>query len=121
MTDGGDDYVLALGFGGFGSVFQINDLSVTQLSMGSGISDAMNIGNATATSVVHADVSSGPMTLFVGTDVGMLNCYVVLLNCFAVLLNCYVLGKLLCSMFGMLHSSLCMVKFIVESFIVGKF
>ena len=58
VADGGDDYVIALGFGGFGSVFQINELSITQLSVGNGISDAMSIGNATATSIVLADVSS---------------------------------------------------------------
>ena len=32
QIDGGDDYVIALGFGGFGSVFQINSLSVTEFS-----------------------------------------------------------------------------------------
>ena len=71
ITDGGDDYVIALGFAGFGSVFQINEFSITEFSVGSGISDSMTLGNATATSIVHADVSSGSLTLFVGTDVGL--------------------------------------------------
>ena len=71
QIDGGDDYVIALGFGGFGSVFQINSLSVTEFSIGSGIANAMLTGNATATSVAHSAVSSGSVTLFVGTDVGL--------------------------------------------------
>jgi hypothetical protein len=71
ITDGGDDYVVALGYGGFGSVFQINSASISKLDIGSGISNAMNSGNATATSIVHVDVTSGPLTLYVGTDVGL--------------------------------------------------
>ena len=71
QTDGGDDYVIALGHAGFGSVFQINQQSITQYEVGSGITDNMNLGNATATSITHVDVSDGPMTLFVGTDVGL--------------------------------------------------
>ena len=71
VTDGGDDYVIGLGYGGFGSVFQINEFSVTELSLGTGISDAMNSGNATATSIAHADVATGGKTLFIGTDVGL--------------------------------------------------
>ena len=55
IADGGDDYVLALGYAGFGSVFQINEISVTELSVGSGITNALNTGNATATSIVHVD------------------------------------------------------------------
>ncbi|RJU87071.1 MAG: hypothetical protein DWC02_03505, partial [Candidatus Poseidoniales archaeon] len=70
-TDSGDDYVIGLGYGGFGSVFQINELSITKLSLGTGISNAMSGGNATATVVAHADVAVGGKTLFVGTDVGM--------------------------------------------------
>jgi hypothetical protein len=71
VTDGGDDYIVALGFGGFGSVFQINEFTITELEIGNGVSDAMNSGNATATSILHVDVSSGPLTLYVGTDVGL--------------------------------------------------
>ena len=72
VAGGGDEYVVALGYGGFGSVFQINEITVTEYSLGSGISNAMAAGNATATSIVHVDVSSGPLTLFIGTDVGLL-------------------------------------------------
>ena len=32
----------------------------------------MNTGNATATSIVHVDATGGALTLFIGTDVGML-------------------------------------------------
>ena len=71
VTDGGDDYIVALGFGGFGSVFQINSISITELQLGTGISDTMYSGNATATVIEHVDVSSGPLTLYVGTDVGL--------------------------------------------------
>ena len=71
VTDGGDDYIVALGSGGFGSVFQINTISITELQLGVGISNAMNSGNATATAIEHVDVSSGPLTLYVGTDVGL--------------------------------------------------
>jgi hypothetical protein len=71
INDGGDNYVLALGYGGFGSVFQINGASISKYDVGTGISDAMNSGNATATSIVHVDVTSGPLTLYVGTDVGL--------------------------------------------------
>ena len=71
VTDGGDDYVVALGFGGFGSVFQINSISITELQLGTGISNTMFTGNATATVIEHIDVSSGPLTLYVGTDVGL--------------------------------------------------
>ena len=73
VAGGGDDYVIALGYGGFGSVFQINGVSVSEYSVGSGITNAMDSGNATATSIVHVDVESGPTTLFIGTDVGMLS------------------------------------------------
>ena len=72
IADGGDDYVLALGYSGFGSVFQIGDVSITELSVGTGITEAMNTGNATATSIVHVDATGGALTLFIGTDVGML-------------------------------------------------
>ena len=72
VAGGGDEYVVALGYGGFGSVFQINEITVTEYSLGTGISNAMAAGNATATSIVHVDVSSGPITLFIGTDVGLL-------------------------------------------------
>ena len=65
VTDGGDDYVVALGFGGFGSVFQINSISITELQLGTGISNTMFTGNATATVIEHVDVSSGPLTLYV--------------------------------------------------------
>ena len=44
IADGGDDYVLALGYSGFGSVFQINEISVSELSVGTGITDALNTG-----------------------------------------------------------------------------
>ena len=71
VTDGGDDYVVALGFGGFGSVFQVNSISISKLDLGTGVINAMNSGNATATSIEHVDVASGPLTLFVGTDVGL--------------------------------------------------
>ena len=73
VAGGGDDYVIALGSDGFGSVFQINGASVSEYSIGNGIANAMNAGNATATSIVHVDVESGPTTLFIGTDVGMLS------------------------------------------------
>ena len=72
IADGGDDYVLALGYSGFGSVFQINEISVSQLSVGTGITNALNTGNATATSIVHVDATGGSLTLFVGTDVGLM-------------------------------------------------
>ena len=71
LTDGGDDYVVALGHGGFGSVFQIG-ISVVELDLGTGIKNSMSVGNATATSVDHVDVNGGSPTLFVGTDVGLM-------------------------------------------------
>ncbi len=71
QTDGSDDYVIALGHGGFGSVFQINQQTITQYEVGDGIADNMNLGNATATSITHVDVSNGALTLFVGTNVGL--------------------------------------------------
>ena len=62
IADGGDDYVLALGYSGFGSVFQINEISVSQLSVGTGITNALNTGNATATSIAHVDATGGSLT-----------------------------------------------------------
>ena len=72
IADGADDYVLALGYAGFGSVFQINEISVTELAIGSGIKNSLNTGNATATSIVHVDSAESSLMLFIGTDVGML-------------------------------------------------
>ena len=73
IADGGDDYVLALGYSGFGSVFQINEISVSELTVGTGITNALSTGNATATSIVHVDSTGGALTLFIGTDVGLLS------------------------------------------------
>ena len=71
VSDGTDEYIIALGQAGFGSVFQVGQVSITKFDVGQGISNAMNAGNATATSISHTEISGGSLVLFVGTDVGL--------------------------------------------------
>ncbi len=72
VSDGSDEYILSLGQGGFGSVFQVNTVSVIKYDIGQGIANAMNSGNATATQISHSEVSDGSLMLYVGTDVGLM-------------------------------------------------
>ena len=71
--DVGNVHIVALGEYGFGKVIEIESSGElgSVWEIGVGISNALNEGNATATVVQHVIVPSGPLTLYVGTDVGL--------------------------------------------------
>ena len=73
-VDDGNPYVIALGPLGTGSVHEINlDGSlVSTFSIGQGIRDALETAEANVTSIQHGSVGGSTLTLFVGTDRGLL-------------------------------------------------
>ena len=75
IRDGSNEHVAVFGNSGEGHVVEINGLSsITNIwDIGSGITQALSDAGATVTSAAHVDVSSGPLTLYVGTDVGLMH------------------------------------------------
>ncbi|HIL66145.1 MAG TPA: hypothetical protein EYG33_08295 [Candidatus Poseidoniales archaeon] len=73
IRDGDNTHIIALGAYGFGKVIELDSDGVlgSIWEIGAGISNVMLEGNASATQVEHVDVSGGPLTLYVGTDVGL--------------------------------------------------
>ena len=71
--DGENSHIVALGAYGFGKVIEIDSFGDigSVWDIGEGIRNVMTEGNATATVVQHVGVPAGPLTLFVGTDVGL--------------------------------------------------
>ena len=71
--DGENSHIVALGAYGFGKVIEIDTFGDigSVWDIGEGIRNVMTEGNATATVVQHVGVPAGPLTLFVGTDVGL--------------------------------------------------
>ena len=75
IRDGSNEHVVVFGNSGEGHVVEINGLSsITNIwDIGSGITQALSDAEAIVTSAVHVDVSAGPLTLYVGTDVGLMH------------------------------------------------
>ena len=75
IRDGSNEHVVVFGNSGEGHVVEISGISaITNIwDIGSGITQALSDAGAIVTSAVHVDVSSGPLTLYVGTDVGLMH------------------------------------------------
>ena len=71
LETGSSVRVVAIGNGGEGGILTLDGTPSFSTSLGDGIVNSMRDGNATATEVIHVDVAGGPLTLYVGTDVGL--------------------------------------------------